>query len=174
MLSSRIVCSQLSEFRYGTRTYCVHPTTQTLPVGERNCQSRCGTSEKEIFLVLVHAAEDTGNRSGIVHFCTSKVPKTSSPICILAVGSKISLCPNHRQHRRSFATLKCVSQTTGAGERAPPKFQLLMRSDIKSLTTPGSANVETSPRLSKSLHAILRKIRRIILPERVFGNAGAH
>ncbi|KMQ53429.1 hypothetical protein ACS96_28575 [Pseudomonas aeruginosa] len=41
-------------------------------------------------------------------------------------------------------------------------------------TTPGSARVEVSPRLSSSLQAILRRIRRMILPERVFGRLGAH
>ena len=43
-----------------------------------------------------------------------------------------------------------------------------------SSTTAGSASVEMSPRLSMSCAAILRKIRRMILPERVFGSAGAN
>ena len=41
-------------------------------------------------------------------------------------------------------------------------------------TTSGFKSVDTSPKLSSSLCAILRKIRRIILPERVLGNPGAH
>ena len=40
-------------------------------------------------------------------------------------------------------------------------------------TTPGSASVEVSPRLLTSPSAILRNIRRMILPERVLGSAGA-
>ena len=39
---------------------------------------------------------------------------------------------------------------------------------IKSSTTEGSARVEVSPMLSISFSAILRKMRRMILPERVF------
>ena len=38
-----------------------------------------------------------------------------------------------------------------------------------SSTTNGSSNVEVSPKLVISPSAILRKIRRMILPERVFG-----
>jgi hypothetical protein len=34
--------------------------------------------------------------------------------------------------------------------------------------------VEKFPRLSGSLQAILRKMRRMIFPKRVFGKAGAH
>ena len=41
-------------------------------------------------------------------------------------------------------------------------------------TTEGSANVLVSPSESSSFSAILRKIRRMILPERVLGNPGAH
>jgi hypothetical protein len=41
---------------------------------------------------------------------------------------------------------------------------------IISSTTLGSANVDISPKLDNSFSAILRKIRRMIFPERVFGN----
>ena len=44
----------------------------------------------------------------------------------------------------------------------------------RSVTTAGSASVEMSPRCSCSSAAILRRIRRMILPERVFGSPGAH
>jgi hypothetical protein len=44
---------------------------------------------------------------------------------------------------------------------------------IKSSTTSGSANVDVSPIVSISSVAILRRIRRMILPERVLGRAGA-
>ena len=43
-----------------------------------------------------------------------------------------------------------------------------------SITTSGSASVEVSPKLSVSFAAILRRIRRMILPLRVFGRPGAH
>jgi len=41
-------------------------------------------------------------------------------------------------------------------------------------TTEGSASVLVSPRLSNSFSAILRRMRRMILPERVLGRPGAH
>ena len=53
------------------------------------------------------------------------------------------------------------------------KAQFAGRLEIKSSTTDGSANVEVSPRFSKSPSAIFLKILLIILPERVFGRAGA-
>ena len=41
-------------------------------------------------------------------------------------------------------------------------------------TTDGSASVDMSPSWSTSFAAILRRMRRMILPERVFGRPGAH
>src|SRR5450631_420781 len=41
-------------------------------------------------------------------------------------------------------------------------------------TTLGSASVDISPNWSDSSAAILRRIRRMIFPERVFGSPGAH
>ena len=49
-----------------------------------------------------------------------------------------------------------------------------LRKLIKVSITLGSAKVETSPNESSSLDAILRKIRLMILPLRVFGKAGAN
>ena len=43
---------------------------------------------------------------------------------------------------------------------------------MRSSTTAGSARVEVSPRLPNSSSAILRRMRRMILPERVFGRPG--
>lgn len=43
---------------------------------------------------------------------------------------------------------------------------------INASTTLGSANVLVSPRLSVSCATILRRMRRIILPERVMGRDG--
>src|SRR5690554_8193824 len=51
---------------------------------------------------------------------------------------------------------------------------LLSRSAISCSTTPGSAKVDVSPKPSISLAAILRRMRRMILPERVLGRLGAH
>ena len=45
---------------------------------------------------------------------------------------------------------------------------------MSSSTTLGSASVLVSPRLSSSLVATLRRMRRMILPDRVFGRPGAH
>src|ERR1019366_117874 len=44
----------------------------------------------------------------------------------------------------------------------------------RSSTTEGSARVEISPRLLMSPSAILRRMRRMILPERVLGRPGAN
>ena len=49
-----------------------------------------------------------------------------------------------------------------------PRFCLL---SMRSSTTAGSARVEVSPSAPYSFSAILRKMRRMILPERVFGNS---
>ena len=56
---------------------------------------------------------------------------------------------------------------------APAPF-LFCRCSTRSSTTAGSASVEVSPRLPGSSSAILRRMRRMILPERVFGNPGAN
>ena len=45
---------------------------------------------------------------------------------------------------------------------------------IRFFTTSGSARVLVSPKLSISFIAIFLKIRRIILPDLVFGNPDAH
>ena len=45
---------------------------------------------------------------------------------------------------------------------------------ISSSTTFGSASVEVSPKFSMSFAAILRRMRRMILPERVLGRFCAH
>ena len=45
---------------------------------------------------------------------------------------------------------------------------------MRSPTTVGSASVEVSPSVPNSPSAILRRIRRMILPERVFGRPGAN
>ena len=58
----------------------------------------------------------------------------------------------------------------GPGAKPRPFYFLVL---TRSSTTAGSARVDVSPRLSTSLAAILRRIRRIILPLRVLGSPGA-
>src|SRR5690606_15518710 len=58
--------------------------------------------------------------------------------------------------------------------RAPASYPAGLRCLTRSSTTAGSASVDVSPRFSKSFAAILRRMRRMILPERVFGRPGAH
>src|SRR5581483_3437146 len=50
--------------------------------------------------------------------------------------------------------------------------KLHWRPATRASTTVGSASVEISPRFDVWPSAILRRIRRMILPERVFGSAG--
>src|SRR5690606_41159415 len=59
---------------------------------------------------------------------------------------------------------------TGRGRKDYEGIAMDCFSSSSFSTTPGSASVEVSPRLLVSPAAILRKIRRIILPERVFGS----
>jgi hypothetical protein len=61
---------------------------------------------------------------------------------------------------------------TGGARRHRPVADL-RRATISS-TTPGSAGVVVSPKFSKSLAAILLRMRRRILPARFFGRAGVH
>jgi hypothetical protein len=49
------------------------------------------------------------------------------------------------------------------------RFTSTLAPRIISSTTPGSSKVDVSPRLVASPSPILRRIRRMILPERVFG-----
>src|SRR6476646_1185388 len=51
-------------------------------------------------------------------------------------------------------------------------LDLFCRFWMRSSTTVGSASVEISPRLEKSSSAILRRMRRMILPDRVLGRPG--
>src|SRR5688500_15490864 len=62
----------------------------------------------------------------------------------------------------------------GAAALASSDAGRFMRSRTKFSTTDGSASVEISPSWSCSFAAILRRIRRMIFPERVLGRLGAH
>ena len=83
-----------------------------------------------------------------------------------ASASSVSLREVVRPAARSAASCRIVGLAIGLltcrgsspGRRPPP----------------GSARVEVSPRLPKSFSAILRRMRRMILPERVLGRPGAH
>ncbi len=59
-------------------------------------------------------------------------------------------------------------------EQPERQVHRLARFSIRSSTTLGSARVLVSPRPSVSLAAILRRMRRMILPERVLGSPGDH
>ena len=61
------------------------------------------------------------------------------------------------------------SATARRSRGGSPKTYL--RPPINSSTISGLKSVEVSPKVSNSLCAIFRKMRRIILPERVFGSA---
>src|SRR5690606_19248176 len=62
----------------------------------------------------------------------------------------------------------------GGGKGREQGTYLFIRLSTRSFTTFGSASVEVSPRLLNSFSAILRRMRRMILPERVLGRPGAH
>src|SRR3989344_2300447 len=72
-----------------------------------------------------------------------------------------------RRMNRASATCLVTPYILACGYR-------FRRCSIKPSTTVGSARVEVSPMFSSSLQAILRRMRRMILPERVFGRPGAH
>src|SRR3546814_2296813 len=69
-------------------------------------------------------------------------------------------------------------QNARSGYAAPSVDQLAVagceRLAIRLSTTEGSASVEVSPRFEKSFSPILRKMRRMILPERVLGKDGVN
>ena len=71
--------------------------------------------------------------------------------------------------------LRCSSSPAAScGIRSGDATSRFIRFSTNSSTTLGSARVVTSPSASCSFAAILRKMRRMILPERVFGRPGAH
>src|SRR5574337_2142361 len=62
---------------------------------------------------------------------------------------------------------------------AATRGQWRTRSSYRRFTTEGSASVEVSPRAARSTSflpasAILRRMRRMVLADRVLGSAGAH
>ena len=67
-----------------------------------------------------------------------------------------------------------LTRWTSTAARPVSRQPRNIRLSTSSATTLGSASVEMSPSASCSLAAILRRIRRMILPERVFGSPGAH
>src|SRR6185437_12381846 len=68
----------------------------------------------------------------------------------------------------------CGRQEHHCGEQKRGPFHFFAAFRTKSSTTEGSARVEMSPRLDMSPSAILRRMRRMILPERVLGKPGAN
>src|SRR5438874_770948 len=70
---------------------------------------------------------------------------------------------------RGFA---CCRSRTGEQDDGCGDCEPHWRPASKASTTLGSASVEVSPRPEVAPSAILRRIRRMILPERVLGSAG--
>ena len=81
---------------------------------------------------------------------------------LLATASQSCIVRMHDQDRRR------------GGERGIDHFDAPARFFTRSSTTAGSARVVVSPRLPMSPSATLRRMRRMILPERVLGRPGAH
>jgi hypothetical protein len=87
-------------------------------------------------------------------------------------GSSGTFSPHGREKENLFSS-------AGKGEMLRGAFthldgygtRLFCTSDS---TTDGSARVEVSPSWSGAFSAILRRMRRMILPLRVFGSPGAH
>jgi len=94
--------------------------------------------------------------------------------CLRPLSEKIPLFSKERFKNSDGDRRQYLSITTSQVPNQSALTYLLARLLIKSSTTVGSANVEVSPNVLISLAAILRKIRRMILPERVFGRPGAH
>jgi hypothetical protein len=86
-------------------------------------------------------------------------------------GSRSAAFPVHHQDDRSNAAPRGQMPTYAL---ALASAFLFCRFVTRSSTTVGSASVEVSPRLPYSSSAILRRMRRMILPERVFGRLGAN
>ena len=76
---------------------------------------------------------------------------------------------NRKDPRLDCGRWRQCSDSVREGRFASATYRLRSRFS----TTDGSARVEVSPISSVSLVAILRRMRRIILPERVFGRFGA-
>src|SRR5690606_17420392 len=74
-------------------------------------------------------------------------------------------------HPHQAETIGDPSEWRAAPGRDRQRF---CRFSTRSVTTPGSARVEVSPRAPNSFSAILRRMRRMILPERVLGRPGAN
>jgi len=121
---------------------------------------------------------DSGNiqkrpmdKTDIYHLCSRRrqaaltTPRTTSPTQSIPLQS-----PDAEQK-------KPAGRKAGRGSitgRACYATFIVLWVSIRCCTTPGSARVEISPRPSYSAVAILRRIRRMIFPERVFGRPGAH
>ena len=104
--------------------------------------------------------------------CPSSLRKAPRSAMQLALPAR----PGTRKTRR-FKTpnriarpLPSNARMSKDGDQSARFCRLLMRSS----TTAGSASVDVSPKFEKSSSAILRRMRRIILPERVLGRPGAN
>jgi len=107
--------------------------------------------------------------------------KSDSKQRLLATTSILEQPPNSYFTGSPFSGISAMTLISSAGFFPDPTlsrfifyFCLRDRFSINSSTTEGSARVLVSPKVSSSLAATLRNIRRMIFPERVFGNPGAH
>ena len=113
--------------------------------------------------------------SGACAYCSLKkkcYSRVDPPDFILVFDThrslvRVRIFDNRRRHKddKLACNLYC---TTGITRHR------FIRFSTRSSTTAGSAKVEVSPKLSCSLAAILRRMRRMIFPERVLGSPGDH
>ena len=73
---------------------------------------------------------------------------------------------------RRHCVLRAQLPRPATDPRPAARRQRFWRPSISPSTNDGSASVDVSPSEPKSFSAILRKMRRMILPERVLGSAG--
>ena len=104
-------------------------------------------------------------RSALIKVCGGRGNAPPRPmVCFPAFGGRITPPSANLALMGSKG-----SALSGGSKGAKPPWPYLRdhaaRLSIRSVTTPGSARVDVSPRLSVSLAAILRRMRRMILPD---------
>ena len=119
--------------------------------------------------------------------CKRQARSAPSPACggglgrgsnrmIYHVACPLPVRPPRKRGRGRCGTAR-RSRTSDGSFAGGPRYAWALRFcrlPTRSSTTLGSASVEVSPRLPYSSSAILRRILRMILPERVFGRPGAN
>src|SRR3954452_9248109 len=92
----------------------------------------------------------------------------------LHLGGSVGLLRHRRYDRAHDRASKDKCWKKAQSPRAITQFHAAFRFLMRSSTTVGSASVDVSPSAPNSFSAILRRMRRMILPERVFGRPGAN